>query len=275
MSAFQGLRVLDCSQGLVGPMAGMLLADFGARVLKVEGPDGDRLKDRPGYLMWNRGKLRLGLDIAADEDRARLDELLAAADVAIFDEPPGVLEPMGLDGITLTGRHPGLVHLWTPPYGTSGKWSALPSHHATLTGLTGTAFRQGSYGDQPVWHVAPLVHYGQATMAASATRAALLERSRSGRGQAVTVIGLNAMSEVSGPISLIDVPGMTLHPLAGSPSYRLYQCRDGEWLFLGTLFPHFFQRAIDALGLARLREIPLDAIDIGGLIQHVFRQRPR
>ena len=49
------------------------------------------------------------------------------------------------------------------------------------------------------------------------------------------------MSEISGPISLIDVPGMTLHPLGGSPGYRLYQCGDGLWLFLGTLFPHFFR----------------------------------
>ncbi|HZZ34077.1 MAG TPA: CoA transferase, partial [Caulobacteraceae bacterium] len=250
-------------------------ADFGAQVLKVEGPDGDRMGHHPGHLMWNRGKARVSLDIAAPKDRTRIHALIAGADVAIFDAGPGVLEPLGLDGASLTAQHPRLVHVWTPPYGTSGPWSGLPPHHATLTGLTGTAFRQGSYGNQPVWHVAPIVHYGQATMAAGAAGAALLQRGKTGLGQAVTVSGLHAMSEISGPISLIDVPGMTLHPLGGSPGYRLYRCGDGEWLFLGTLFPHFFQRAIDALGLARLREIPPDAIDIGGLIQHVFGQKPR
>ena len=269
MSAYAGLKVLDCSQGLVGPMAAMLLADLGAQVLKVEPEDGDRMKDHPGYLTWNRGKRRT---TRALED---VGELVAGADVAIFDHAPGTLEPLGLDGEALTAKHPRLVHLWTPPYGRSGKWSALPAHHATLTGITGTAFRQGSYRDQPVWHVAPIVHYGQAVMAAAAAGAALLERSRSGRGQAVVVSGLHGMSEVSGPISLIDVPGMQLHPLGGSPGYRLYQCADGQWLFLGTLFPHFFERAIDAMGLRRLTQIPEGVLEVGGLMEHVFRLKPR
>ncbi|HZZ36194.1 MAG TPA: CoA transferase, partial [Caulobacteraceae bacterium] len=119
MSAFRGLRVLDFSQGLAGPMAGMLLADFGAQVLKVEGPDGDRMGHHPGHLMWNRGKARVGLDIAAPKDRTRIHALIAGADVAIFDAGPGVLEPLGLDGASLTAQHPRLVHVWTPPYGTS------------------------------------------------------------------------------------------------------------------------------------------------------------
>lgn len=275
MSAFQGLRVLDASQGLAGPMAAMLLTDFGAQTLKIEGPAGDRAKDTPGYQMWNRGKARLSLDIEAEPDRERLDALLAGADVVIFDRPPGELEALGLDGQSLTTLYPRLVHLWVPPFGTSGKWSDLPAHHGMLTGMTGTAFRQGSYHDQPVWHVTPLVHYGQATMAAGAVSAALLERTRSGRGQAVVVSGLHAMSEVSGPISLMDAPGMQGHPLGGSASYRLYECGDGEWLFLGTLFPHFFERAIDALGLGKLRQMPVGAIDVGGLIQHVLRSRSR
>ena len=189
MSAFDGIRVLDCSQGLSGPMAAMLLADFGAEVLKLESPQGDRAKDWPGYVAWNRNKHRLTLDLAAEADRERFDNLLAGADVVVFDHGPSALAALGLGAAVLTAANPRLIHLWVPPYGTSGAWSDLPAHHASLTGLSGAAFRQGSYADQPIWYVAPLVQYAQATLAAAATGAALLERSANGLGQAVVVRG--------------------------------------------------------------------------------------
>src|SRR5215472_1331325 len=70
MTAFQGLRVLDCSQGRAGPMAAMLLADFGAEVLKIEPPGGDRMQAATGYQMWNRNKRRLTLDVTDTAGRA-------------------------------------------------------------------------------------------------------------------------------------------------------------------------------------------------------------
>lgn len=276
MSAFSGIRIVDFSQGLVGPMAVMLLADFEAEVIKVEPPEGDRAKDEPGYLMWNRNKTRTTLDLANDADKARALDLIAAADVAVFDHSPKTLEALGLTAEVLTAAHPRLIHLWVPPYGTSGDISELPAHHATLTGLTGTAFRQGAYGNQPVWHVMPLVHYGQATVAAGAATAALIERQTSGLGQGVVVSGLHGMSEVAGPIGLVDGFGMMQgSPLGGSASYRLYQAGDGKWFFLGALFPHFFSRALEVLGLSRLREYPPGIYDIVGLLDWVFRQKSR
>jgi len=272
MSAFAGVRVLDCSQGLAGPLASMLLADFGARVLKVEPPGGDRAKDDPGYLVWNRGKRRLTLDLGAAVDRARFDELLAAADLAVFDHAPSRLAALGLAGRELTALHPRLVHLWAPPFGTTGRWSELPAHHATLTGLTGSAFRQGSYADQPVWHVARILHHAQGVLAASAAGAALLQRREDGRGRSVVVSGLHAAAETSCPLSVVGVPPIPRgRPLGGSPNYRLYQCGDGAWLFLATLFAHFFRRALDALGL----DDPPPGTDIGEAIQALLRTQPR
>src|ERR1700722_15975537 len=115
MSAFLGLKVVDCSQGLVGPMAAMLLADFGAEVLKVEPPGGDRAAAKPGYQMWNRNKKRLTLDLDDAAGRERLERLLAAADVAIFDFSPRRME--ALDLIGAPERHPRLGGLWAPPHG--------------------------------------------------------------------------------------------------------------------------------------------------------------
>jgi crotonobetainyl-CoA:carnitine CoA-transferase CaiB-like acyl-CoA transferase len=272
MTAFQGVRILDCTQGLAGPLASMLMADFGAEVLKIEPPEGDRAKHEPGYLMWNRNKRRLTLDLADEGDRARFDELAAAADIAVFDHSPRSIAALGLDAGALTARHPRLVHLWMPPYGTTGAWSELPSHHAMLTGLTGSAFRQGSYADQPVWHVAQIVHHAQGILGASAAGAALIQRGRDGRGRSVVVSGLHAMAETGCPVAHVGVPAMVRgRPLGGSPSYRLYQCGDGHWLFLATLFSYFFQRALKALEL----DGPPPGMDMGEAIQAKLRTQPR
>ena len=248
MSAFLGLKVVDCSQGLVGPMAAMLLADFGAEVLKVEPPGGDRAAAKPGYQMWNRNKKRLTLDLDDAAGRERLEQLLAAADVAIFDFSPRRMA--ALDLIDAAERHPRLVRLWTPPYGATGDWSELEAHHGALIALTGAAFRQSSYEEQPVYLIAPVLHYAQAAMAAGAAGAALLERSKSGLGQAVTVSGLNAVALVGGASGTFLPPGRK--PLGASPSYRLYKCGDGEFLFLATLFSYFFKRALNAMGLTEI-----------------------
>jgi crotonobetainyl-CoA:carnitine CoA-transferase CaiB-like acyl-CoA transferase len=248
MSAFQGVKVLDCSQGLVGPMAAMLFADFGAEVLKVEPPGGDRAAARTGYQMWNRNKTRITLDLDSAAGRERLESLLAAADVAVFDFSPKRMEALNLMGVA--ERHPRLIRLWTPPYGTSGEWSEMEEHHGALMALTGGAFRQSSYEEQPVYLIAPVLHYAQACMAAGSAGAALLERSRSGRGQAVTVSGLNAVALVGGASGTFLPPGRK--PLGASPSYRLYKCGDGEFLFLATLFSYFFKRALNAMGLTEI-----------------------
>ena len=247
---FERIKVVDASQGLSGPLASMLLADFGAHVLKVEAPVGDRLKNSAGYVGWNRNKHRVTLDIEAAEGRARFETLMAGADVVVLDQGPTALARLDLEGQKLTERHPGLIVLWLPPHGVRGRWSEFPPHHAILTGLSGASFRQGAWRDQPIWHVTPIVHYAQATLAAAAAAAALYERSRTHVGRAVTVSGLHALAQVACPVQPVGSEGMGRgSPLGNSPSYRLYPCGDGQWLFLGALFSHFFARAIEALEL--------------------------
>jgi crotonobetainyl-CoA:carnitine CoA-transferase CaiB-like acyl-CoA transferase len=119
-----------------------------------------------------------------------------------------------------------------------------------LMGLTGAAMRQSAWSSGPVWHVTPIAHYAQAVLAAAAAGAALFARRASGAGRSVTVSGLHALAQVACPLTeLGSSPFGRGAPTGTSPSYRLYKCGDGKWLFLGALFSHFFARAAQALEL--------------------------
>ena len=277
MSAYRGVRVVDFSQGQAGPMASMLLGDFEAEVVKVELPGGDRLKDHPGYHAWNRNKQILTLDLRTFDGLATARALIAGADVALFSDAPGELEALGLDAATLTAAHPGLIHAWMPPYGVRGAWSNLAPHHSLLTALSGVAFRQGCYADQPVHLILPLLWYGQGVLGASAIGAALLERTRSGKGQSVVVSGLHGVSAVSGPVRVLDAAPLPRgQPLGASPSYRRYRCGDGQWFFLGTLFANFYLRLFEALGIVdRWDELALDPPLARDTLMAIFATRPR
>ena len=250
MTAFVGVRVLDFSGHFAAAMAAMHLGDLGAEVIKVDPTLAERGRAEPGYLAWNRNKARLALDLHRPDDLAEAKRLIAGADVAIFDGAPGVLEPLGLDGPTLTGRHDRLVHAWAPPYGERGRWSALPASHHLLAALTGIADAQASYSGAPVHLVSPQASYGQANCLAIAISAALYERVRSGRGQAVVVGGLHGAAQVM-PTTHFEGgrAGVWSAPVGGAPNYRLYECADGEWLFLGALFEPVYLRALDVTGV--------------------------
>jgi crotonobetainyl-CoA:carnitine CoA-transferase CaiB-like acyl-CoA transferase len=277
ISAYHDIRIVDFTQGMVGPMAAMLLADFDAQVVKVEPPQGDRLKAHPGYLAWNRNKQILTLDLASPDGRAAAERLIAGADVALFDHAPSRLAALGLDGQTLTGAHPALIHAWLPAYGTTGAWSEMPAHHSLLAALTGMAFRQGAWGDQPIHYILPIAHSAQAVLGAASIGAALLERSRSGRGQAVTVSGLQGAGEVGPPVrveSLAPLPRGI--PPGSNPRYRLYEAGDGQWFFLGALFTNFYRRAFEALDLGDAFDaMEADMLAARDLLEGIFLSRPR
>ena len=258
-SSFQGLRVLDFTQGIAGPMACMLLADLGAEVIKIEPPAGDRMQDHPGYLAWNRNKQRLVLDVCTYEGLRTARQLIATADVAGFDANPGDLERLGLDATTLLTGHPVLLHVWMPPYGEKGRWSQLPADDGLLAAVTGVAGMQTGDEERPVYLVLPQVTYGQALIGATAIAAGLYERERSGRGQALTVSGLDGVAALKTGGALYargTADGARGAAVRYGPHYRIYRCADGERLFLGCLTEKFFVRALELLGLPDVFTMP-------------------
>ncbi len=274
VTAFSGLRVLDFAEGLAGAMASMLLADFGADVVRVEPAGHSSEEADPGFHTWNRNKRRIRFDLADYEGRARALDLLARADVAVFDSRPGELERLGLDSETLTSRHPALVHVWLPPYGSRGRWSQLPPDHLLLSALAGVAWQQGSFEDVPVCLVTPQISYGHAVVAANAIGAALYRRAKDGRGQAVTVSGLHGVAAVEsgGHVQAEGILRLTGRSSRGGVAhYRLYQCADGLWFFLGCLTPAFFLRALETVGLLDL--LLMDGVE--GEFMNLLQPGPR
>lgn len=256
MGAFDGIRIIDFSSGIGGPMATMLLGDLGAEVIKVEPPGGERMKDHPGYLCWNRNKKVVTLDVHRFDDLRAARSLLATADVAVFDWAPGELERSGLDAVTLRTANPALLHAWFPPYSPVGRWSQLPPDDALLSAIGGASMLQASYIDRPTYLVTPQVSYGQGMLGAGALASALLVRQQTGLGQSMTVSGMHGLAAVQSG-GTIHAAGMVRMSggrgsRGGTPNYRLYQCADGGWFFLGTLTPAFFLKALEATDMLHL-----------------------
>jgi crotonobetainyl-CoA:carnitine CoA-transferase CaiB-like acyl-CoA transferase len=255
---YHDLRVLDASTGPAGAMAAMFLADYGADVVKIEPMQSRPLDAEPGWLCWDRNKVLTSFDPAGRDGRRELRRLLAATDVAVFDPVPGQLEADGWDGATLTAAYPTLVHAWLPPYGTSGRWSQLPGDPLLLAAAAGVCDHQQALTDVPVVPVVPILTYAQGALGATAIAAALLERRRSAQGQAVTVTGLHAVAAMHSSV-MCRAPGQIIQRRKGGlgiPNYRVYRCRDDQWLYLGTLIQPFFLTALEVLGLMEVMVLP-------------------
>lgn len=250
--AFEGVRIVDLSAGVAGPLACMLLADLDADVVRVEPPGTGREREQPGYLCWNRNKRCVELDLEKEDGRAATSGLIARADVAVFDRDGAELEHLGLDAQALCAAHPRLLHVNLPHWGAPGPWSRLPADDTLLWGMSGAAFAQFSWEDVPVQLVTPQLRYAHGLLAAVAIAAGLYERARSGRGQALTVSGLHALAGVHSGAAL-RAAGRRRRAVGArgtAPNYKLYRCADGAWFFLATLIPAHFLRALDAIGLS-------------------------
>jgi crotonobetainyl-CoA:carnitine CoA-transferase CaiB-like acyl-CoA transferase len=271
-TALDGVRVVDLTAGLAGPVAGMLLADLGADVIKVYPPGGGPAPEVPGQHMWDRGKRSVVADPARPGDRAALDELIGAADV--------VLMGAGGDGLTghadLVGRglEPGRPAFWIvmPPYLLDETpWAGGAGGHESaglLFAWLGHAWNQASYDDVPVDCVFPVALIMQGIWGAI-TAVALLAGRQFGRAVApLAVAGGAHGAELVSPGGFAVArsephehrpggPGGTL------PNYRCYRCGDGQWLFFGAFTNAFIQRGFTAVGAGWVLEDPRIAADIG------------
>ncbi len=264
-----GLLVADLSRALAGPHAAMMLGDLGARVIKVEPPDGD---DSRGwgppfihgtdgrehstyFLSCNRNKESVAADLKSAAGRALLAELAARADVLIENFRPGVLERLGFGSARLHEINPRLVILSISGFGHDGPEGDRPGYDQIAQGEGGLMSVTGPSADQPTRVGVPIGDILAGMYGAFGVLAALEERHRTGRGQVVrtsllaAVVGAHAYQGTRYTVAgEVPRPAGNYHP--SICPYGLYRAADG-WVQIGVGSDALWQRLAPAFGLDR------------------------
>jgi crotonobetainyl-CoA:carnitine CoA-transferase CaiB-like acyl-CoA transferase len=261
---FTGVRVLEASGTRAGRIAGMLLADLGAEVVRaVTAPVPAGGPPDPGELCWDRGKRVVRVA------SRRLAGIAADADVVLVDRSPEGLRSAGLDADALTAAVPGLIHVWMPPYAPRGRWSELEEDPLLLAAVGGIAGHHPALTDRPVAPVVATTTYIHGAMGAAAVAAGLVGRRRSGGGHAAVVSGLHAAAAQLATMAVEGLDQPVFSPgraVCGTPCWRIYRCADDRWLFLAALTPALFLRALDALDRMEIMVLPQVAGEFSNIL---------
>ena len=261
------LRVIDISTGQPGNVATMVLADFGADVIKVESPDGDPIRSQAAAPMWLRGKRSVTLDLTAEADRGRLHALVAGADVVVASYAPGAASQFAADYETLSTLNAGLVYCSITGFGPKGPYAQYPADErivaaksARMNSFTGLPEREG-----PAFAAVRVATHASSQAAVHGILAALLARERLGRGQLVETSLLQGMlpydlrallySQLSRdnpedfpPVDVLMARGGFMPTL----NYHPVQTKDGSWIQLGNLLQHLFEAFLTASDLVEV-----------------------
>lgn len=234
------LTVLDLTSTFLGPYCAVLLAQMGARVIKIEPPEGDIIRyvadERhsglgPAFLNFNRGKESVVLDLVSDAGRAALDLLIDTADVVLHNMRPGAMRKLRIDPDTVLARNPRVVYCHAVGYGSEGPYRDEPAYDDVVQGVSGLAAVQGGSGE-PAYVRTQVVDKTVGVMALAAILAALHERSVSGQGQAVEVPMFESMAtfllmEQQGHRVYEGRTGGTGYARTASPYRKPYRSADG------------------------------------------------
>lgn len=252
--------VLDCTQVMAGPYCAMLLADMGARVIKVEPPDGDstrsmagaRGNDSPAFNAVNRGKQGIVLDLASDKGRDVFKRLARASDILIENYRPGVMSRLGLDYESLRTDSPRLIYASISGHGQTGPWSSKGGFDLIAQGLSGVMSVTGQPNEAPVKAGVPLTDLGAGLFAAIGILAALHHRTRSGQGQHIDTSLVDAglalsVWEVTDYFSSGQVPGPLGSAHRMTAPYQAFKCADG-YITVGAANDRNFAKLARVLG---------------------------
>ena len=236
----EGVRVLDFGRYIAGPFCGMLLGDMGADVIRIEKLSGSEDRylvpitgtgEGPMFLALNRNKRSLTLNPMKPEGREIVRSLVATADVVIANLPQPTLEAMGIDYESLKAIRPDIILATVTAYGRGGPYSDRVGFDGVAQALAGATAMGGHPGD-PMKSFVPFADFGTATLAAFGVMSALLERTRTGKGQLVeaaltrTVMAFNIACLAEEAVTGIGRPSYGNRGYVSGPS-DLFRTRDG------------------------------------------------
>ncbi|MEX1009004.1 MAG: CoA transferase [Acidimicrobiia bacterium] len=266
-----GITIVEAAVMYAGPYGPSVLADYGARVIKLEPLTGDPMGfyygDGPAKVMY--GKERVSLDLKQPEAQAIAQRIIASADVFVHNYRPGVPERLGIDEPTVRALNPRLVYLYAGAYGADGPYSALPAYHPSAGAMCGNAVLQAGTGmppgpdaelsDEETKQVS--LHLSSANegnpdpnaamAVATAILLALVARVRHGEGQSIqtTMLSANAYAMSDDWIRYAGKPDR-IEPDAElngvGPTYRLYETADG-WVFFACTNESEWARFVDTV----------------------------
>jgi len=296
IAPLDGVLVVDFSQFLSGPSASLRLADLGARVIKVERPAGGDIcrdlyasnafidGDSTTFHAINRNKQGYSADLKDPADRARVERLVAAADVVIHNFRPGVMERLLLDHDSVRRLNPTVVYAEISGYGAEGPWAGKPGQDLLVQAMSGLAWLSGNAGDSPVPMGLAVVDIWAGALLAQGVLAALVRRGMTGEGTRVEVNMLEAAMDFQfEPVTIHlqdgSLPERTAsnnaHSLLGAP-YGVYATADGYIaLAMGSI-----PRLGELLGCAALLEYPEPSLwfdrrdEIKAVLADHLRSRP-
>ncbi len=256
-----GLTVLDLSWGMPGAVVGLVLSDFGAEVIKVEPPGGDPFRDDPAWIVWNRGRKGVVLDLKTPEGREHGQALAARADVLIEAFRPGVMKRLGMDYTTLHSLNPGLVYCSITGFGQSGPLSHIKGYDGIIAARVGRMLelQGGPRREGPVYTAVQIASWSASQAAVRGILAALRLRDRGVGGQWVQTSLLQGIFAYDHELMLEQLsrrdpamfPPDTTAALRRVPTltYLPARCKDGRWIQMANLVDRLFQSFIRAIGL--------------------------
>ena len=268
--ALHGIRILDFTRHMAGPYATVTLSDHGADVIKIESlPNGDHARtggvhsvgDQSAvFLMWNRGKRSLALDMRRPEGLGVVRRMIANADVLIENYRPGVADEIGIGYEAMSAINPRLVYVALSAFGPRGPLAPFPGTDPVIQAWSGVMSVTGEAEGGPLLVGVPVADYTGSMLAVQAVALALFARERTGRGQKVDVSMLGGLlAMLSTRLANYWASGEDPQRLGSANSiyvpYQVFRTADGH-VMAGSFGGDSWPRFCEALGLAELADDP-------------------
>ncbi|WP_380875739.1 CoA transferase [Sphingomonas sp. DBB INV C78] len=262
MGKLSGIKVVDLSQFLPGPMLSVMMADQGAEVIKIEPAAGDPTRDQApfeaGQSIWfrnlNRGKKSVVLDLKSDAGREALWKLIDDADVFVEGFRPGVTARLGFGYEAVAARNPGIIYCSISAFGQTGKLAHHAAHDIAVQAMAGFLSVNDGGDGMPVVPGAPSADMAAGLTALSAVLMALIGRAQSGKGDYVDVAMFDSLLPWCAHIAGASIAGgepprsATQRSLGGAGFYNVYETADGRHVVLGGRELKFVANLLNALG---------------------------
>jgi len=291
----QGVRVLELGQVIAGTYGGVILADLGAEVIKVEGPEGDlgrnpsvaHYRGQSGlFLTFNRNKKSVGLNLKVEAGRNLFYELVRVSDVVVDNFRPGVLERLAIDYPTLSRTNPRIIQCSVTGFGSTGVYKDYPAFDVIVQAISGHMAITGEPGRPPVREGIPMADLSGGISACHGILAALFDRERTGRGRRVEISMFDAMLSLLGYVGTMWLTNGELPAPPGSAHeymvpWQAFATRDG-YLVVATREERFWLSLCEALGEPGLGTDPRFASNTGRVehkavlvprLEEIFRTR--